>query len=423
MTVALQILAMAALFALSAFFSGSETILFSITPTQRRRIRDRNPAADRRIGKCLSDSARLLSTLLVGNTFVNFAVAALGYRLFASSLPGYGGFLAVPVMTALLLLLGEITPKQIALRRVEALAPACARLILFWGAALAPLNFMLKFATNAFTKSIQRERRALSDGELVSVLEAAAERGEFSSDDAEMVEGILRLSELCANDEMTPRVDMETYDVDLPPAEREAAVARTNHRHLPVIRRTPDIVDGVYDRETGAVEDARFVPETVTLDDLLVTFRKSGKPLAVVLDEYGGTAGLISPADILEVIFGARALGDGAIDEPKISQTGPRTWEIDARANLDEINRELGVCLEAEDADRLSGWVAFHAERLPHVGQEIEADGCRATILKRRRRRVTLVRLEVVNFPSADTDENILRETDEEVEKTEEDDA
>ena len=91
MTIALQILAMAALFALSAFFSGSETILFSVTPAQRRRIRDRNPAADRRIGKCLSDSARLLSTLLVGNTFVNFAVAALGYRLFARSLPGYGG--------------------------------------------------------------------------------------------------------------------------------------------------------------------------------------------------------------------------------------------------------------------------------------------------------------------------------------------
>ena len=423
MTIALQILAMAALFALSAFFSGSETILFSVTPAQRRRIRDRDPAADRRIGKCLSDSARLLSTLLVGNTFVNFAVAALGYRLFADSLPGFGGLIAVPAMTALLLLFGEITPKQIALRRVESLAPVCARLILFWGAALAPLNFLLKFATNAFTKSIRRERRALSDGELVSVLEEASERGEFSSEDAEMVEGILRLSELCANDEMTPRVDMETYDSDLPPAEREAAVARAKHRYLPVIKRTPDIVDGVYDRETGAVGDALFVPETVTLDDLLVTFRKSGKPLAVVLDEYGGTAGLISPSDILEVIFGARALGDGAIDDPKITQVGPRTWEIDARANLDEINRELGVDLEAEDADRLSGWVAFHAERLPHVGQEIEADGCRATILKRRRRRVTLVRLEVVSFPSADTDESILRETDEEVEKTEEDDA
>ena len=93
----------------------------------------------------------------------------------------------------------------------------------------------------------------------------------------------------------------------------------------------------------------------------------------------------------------------------------------DARASLDEINRELGIELDAGDADRLSGWVAYHAERLPHVGQEIEADGCRATILKRRKRRVSLVRLDVLEFPEVESDEEILAETDEAVEKTEED--
>ena len=417
----LQVVTILALFALSAFFSGAETILFSITPAQRQRIRERDAAADGRIGRCLSDSARLLSTLLVGNTLVNFAIAALGYRLFVRVLPSVGGLVAVPVMTAALLVFCEITPKQVALRRVEALAPECARLLLFWGAVLAPFNILLRFVSRAFAKALRRERRALSDGELVSVLEAASERGEFAPADAEMIEGVLRLSELCANDEMIPRVDMETYDLDLPEEARSAALGRCRHRHLPVIRRTPDAVEGVYDRRTGRVENALFVPETVTLDDLLVTFRRSGKPLAVVLDEYGGTAGLISPSDILEIIFGPQVFG-GAADEPAIVQTGPRTWEIDARANLDEINRELGIELEADDADRLSGWVAFHAERLPHVGQEIEADGCRATILRRRHRRVTLVRLEVLDFPSAESDESIIAETDEEVEKTEEDD-
>ncbi|MBR3221401.1 MAG: HlyC/CorC family transporter [Kiritimatiellae bacterium] len=418
----LQLLTMLVLFALSAFFSGSETILFSITPAQRQRIRERDAAADKRIGLCLSDSARLLSTLLVGNTLVNFAIASLGYRLFVRMIPVAGGLLAVPAMTVALLLFCEITPKQIALRRVEALAPACARLLLFWGTVFAPFNAVLHVVSSAFSKSLSRERRALSDGELVSVLEEASERGEFSAADAEMVEGVLRLSELSANDEMIPRVDMETYDLDLSEAARAAVLAGTTRRHLPVIRRTPDAVEGVYDRQTGRIEAALFVPETVTLDDLLVTFRRSGKPLAIVLDEYGGTAGLISPSDVLEIIFGPQVFGEGAAEEPAIVQTGPRTWEIDARANLDEINRELGVELEADDADRLSGWVAFHAERLPHVGQEIEADGCRATILRRRHRRVTLVRLEVMDFPPAASDEHIIEETDEEVEKTEEDD-
>ena len=415
---ALELVVLVALFALSFFFSGSETIVFSLTEAQRQRIRERNAAAGARVDECLSDSALLLSTLLVGNTLVNFAIAALGYRLFAEWIPA-GGLLAVPTMTVGLLFFGEITPKQIALRFAEELAPASARLLLFWRTVLAPFNFVLKSTTRAFRHGLERERRALSDAELVSVLEASAERGDFAPEDAEMIEGVLRLSELCANDEMTPRVDMQTYDVDLSPELREALVKAAKHRYLPVINRSPDVVMGVYDRKTGKTEDALFVPETVTLDDLLVTFRRSGKPLAIVLDEYGGTAGIISPDDILELIFGPSVFSRPEA-EPLISKKGEAIWEIDARANLDEVSREIGVELEAEDADRLSGWVAFHAERLPHVGQEIEADGCRVTILKRRRRRVSLVRLEVIERPEVETDEEILAETDEAVEKVEE---
>ena len=418
LVVLLQVLILVALFALSFFFSGSETILFSLTTAQRQRIAERDARAGARVAECLRDSALLLSTLLVGNTLVNFAIAALGYRLFVRSFPG-GGFLAVPVMTVALLLFGEITPKQIALRFAEKLALPCARLLLFWRMALTPFNILLKSVSHVFRRGLERERRALSDAELMSVLEASAERGDFAPEDAQMVEGVLRLSELCANDEMTPRVDMQVYDVDYPPDIREALLEVCRHRYLPVVNRTPDVVMGLYDRKTGRTEDALFVPETVTLDDLLVTFRRSGKPLAIVLDEYGGTAGLITPDDILELIFGPQVFTRPDA-EPLIVRKGETVWEVDARANLDEVNRELGVSLEAEDADRLSGWVAFHAERIPHVGQVIEADGCRVTILKRRHRRVSLVRVEVVSPPGVETDEEILAETDEAVEKAEE---
>jgi CBS domain containing-hemolysin-like protein len=196
-------------------------------------------------------------------------------------------------------------------------------------------------------------------------------------------------------------------------------VKSARHRYLPVINRSPDIIEGIWDRETGKIEDALFVPESVTLDDLLVTLKRSGKPLAVVLDEYGGTAGIIALADILELIFGPGVYGNPD-EEPAIVERGENLWEVDARANLDEVGRVLGVELEAGDADRISGWVAYHAERLPHVGQEIEADGCRATILKRRRRRVVSVLMKVETQPRA-TDEEILAETDEEVEKAVED--
>ena len=417
MTAAL--IALFPLFALSAFFSSAETVLFSLTGSQRARIKSRNPEADVRIGKCLDDQAALFSTLLVGNTFVNFAISTLGYYLLSSWIPS-GGWLAIPVMTVLLLLFGEITPKRLALKYTEEIAPLYARMLWFWRTILTPFNVVLRMSSRAFSPMLARERRALSDGELVSVMESAAEHGAVSAADAEMVEGVLRLSELCANDEMTPRVDIIGYDIDLDEAQRAASIAGVKHRYLPVFRRTPDNIEGVIDVNTGKIEDALFVPETVALDDLLATFAKSGKPLAIVMDEYGGTAGIISVDDILELIVGPGVFRNPDA-EPEIVQKGSSVWEIDAKASLDEINRTLDIELEAEDADRLSGWVQFHAERIPHVGQQIVADGCRATVLKRRHRRVVSVKLEVLERDASDSDWELIAETDKAVVRTEED--
>ena len=399
-----------ALILLSAFFSSAETVFFSLTGAQRANIRKRSPRSDAMISRCLDDKAILFSTLLVGNTFVNFAIASIGYRIFLRWVPGLT-WLSVPAVTLLLLVFGEIAPKRAALRMAEQLAPTYAYVLLFWKFLLTPFNVVLRFSSKAFAPALARERRALSDEELVSVLESAAEHGDVSEQDVEMVEGVLRLSELSANDEMTPRVDMDAVDLDWSEADRAAALAASRHRHLPVYRRTPDAIEGVIERETGKIEDALFVPETVALDDLIVTFAKSKKPLAIVLDEYGGTAGIISPDDILELIVGPKVFAQPGT-EPQISKVGENTWDIDARASLEEINRELDLELEAEDADRLSGWVQFHAERIPHVGQQIVADGCRATVLKRRHRRVTLVRMEVVSRHEIVDDAEIMADTD-----------
>lgn len=214
-------------------------------------------------------------------------------------------------------------------------------------------------------------------------------------------------------------VTIEGYDSDYPETVRNERLLSCRHRYLPVYKRTPDAIEGVIDTMTGEIEDALFVPEAVTLDDLLVTFRKSKKPMAIVIDEFGGTAGIITLNDVMEIIMGPGVFGKSD-EEPSLVRKTRNTWVIDGRASLDEINRELGVELEAEDADRLSGWVAFHAERIPHVGQQIEAQGCRATILKRRKHRVTSVKLEVLAYPETDSDEELLAETDEAVEKTEE---
>jgi CBS domain containing-hemolysin-like protein len=399
------------LIVLSAFFSGSETVLFSLSPIQVQRIRNRNPATGARLEALLGDPALLLSTLLVGNTLVNFAIASVGFGMIHSFVPAaWGAAIAIPLMTIVLVLFGEVMPKSVAIANAERLAPMCSRLLLFWLWLLRPFNLVLTAGSRIFKKSLRRERRALSNDELRTMVEVGEEQGVLDAEEVSMVEGIMRLSELKASDEMTPRVDIVGLDLDTP-IERQLEVARSTHfRHMPVYTRTPDAIEGFVDvtrflldadHDAGkAVSPALFVPENVSLDDLLVTFQRSGKHIACVLDEYGGTAGLITRGDILELIAAPVSKGDEK-ENPDFQRIRDDAWFVHGTVSLEDLNLRLDLALEADNADRLAGWITFHAGRLLQPGQSIEAQGCRATVRRMRKRRIDLVQLEVLERPEA----------------------
>ena len=401
------------LISLSAFFSGSETILFSLSPIQVQRIRNRNAVAGARLERLLGDPAMMLSTLLVGNTLVNFAIASLGYMVIHALVPSWGTAIAIPLMTLTLLLFGEVTPKRVAISHAERLAPLFSRLVLFWMWLLRPFNMVLTSSSRIFKKSLRRERRALSNDELRTVVEVGQEQGVLDAEEASMVDGIMRLSELKASDEMTPRVDMVGLDLDTPVEMQVESARKAHFRHLPVYVRTPDATEGFVDAAQflldpahdvrKATSPALFVPENVSLDDLLVTFQRSGKHIACVLDEYGGTAGLITRGDILELITAPVATGRGE-ERPGIQRVKDDVWLIDGTVSLDEINRQLDLALEADNADRIAGWITFHAGRLPQAGQSVEAQGCRATIRRLRKRRIDAIQLEVLERPEEDSE-------------------
>ncbi|HRR33515.1 MAG TPA: hemolysin family protein [Kiritimatiellia bacterium] len=407
------------LFALSAFFSGCETVLFSLSPIQVQRIRNRHAAAGRRLETLLADPALILSTLLVGNSLVNFAIASVGYILVKAMIPHWGEVVAIPLMTVSLLLFGEVTPKRIAVIHAERLAPLCSQLLLFWLWLLRPFNVVLTSASRIFKKSLRRERRALSNDELLTVVEVGEEQGVIDEEEASMVDGILRLSELKASDEMTPRVDMVGIDLDTP-VEQQVAIARgAGHRYLPVYVRTPDAIEGFLDTVQflldpahdvrKATRQALFVPENVSLDDLLVTFQRSGKHIACVLDEYGGTAGLITRGDILELITDPVTSAKEEDDSP-IRRVGPDVWLLEGTVSLEEVNHELDLQLEADDADRIAGWVTFHAGRLLKTGQCVVAQGCRVTVRRMRKQRIEAVQLEVLERPDEDALEQVVND-------------
>ncbi len=308
----LTISALFVLFLLSAFFSASETVLFSLTPLQVRRLKDRSPAVGARVVRWREDPSRVLSSILAGNTLVNFAIAGIGYLLLERTVPGYAEVVSVPLFTLLLLIFGEIVPKQFALRHAERLAPGCTRALKVCLVLLTPFSRLMVAGSRVFGNLLTRERRALSDDEMRTIVESAAASGELDREEASMVEGVMRLPDLYALNEMTPRVHLVGVETSLSDAEKIAVAEASDYPFLPVYRGDMDHVEGFLDTERLLADPARRVSDAVErplrvsehegLDDLLVLFMKTGRKIALVTDRWGGTAGVITRGDILELI-------------------------------------------------------------------------------------------------------------------------
>ncbi|MBR1870330.1 MAG: DUF21 domain-containing protein [Kiritimatiellae bacterium] len=294
--------ATAVLFCLSAFFSASETVLFSLTPKSRRRMAAKKSKTAAAIEEWLKDPALPLATILAGNTLVNFALVGTGYLALKEIWPRGAEAATVPLFTILLLVFGEVSPKQYAMRHAEGLAAPCVKMLKFWMVALRPLSKPMVAARRVFGEFLTRERRPLSDHEFKVVVRSAAKNGIIDSDEADMVEGVMRLTELYAVNEMTPRVRMQGLKAELSPGEMAREAREVAHSFLPVYRGSLDCVDGFYDKAAGVVQKPLEVRDSDRLDDVLVAMVKKSQRVALVQDRWGGTAGMITRGDILEVL-------------------------------------------------------------------------------------------------------------------------
>jgi putative hemolysin len=389
----------------SAFFSSAETALFSLNSVHVHRIRRKRKASGEAIESLLSAPSQLLSTILIGNTLVNVAAAGLGFVVAEGLFPDYGEAVAIPAMTILLLILGEVAPKRLAMRHPERLAvmysPTLKRLI----SVFMPFRLMLAWVSGLFMKEPRMPQKSLSEDEFRTVVEVGEEEGVLDEEEREMVDGIIRLEETQASDIMTPRVDLVGIDMDDSPEKRKKAINDVRYRYLPVYTDSLDNVHGFLDvpryRLSGEEDFAKSmvapysIPETAPLDTLLSAFQKENKRVAIVVDEYGGTAGLVTRGDILEEIVDDV---DAEYGEEKLSiqEMGQNKWLINGNTSLEDINYELDTTLDAEGADRIAGWVNVQAERIPRKGEVVTAQGCRVIVEQRRKNRITLVLLEKI---------------------------
>ena len=395
--------ALVVLLFLAAFFASAETALFALTPVQIHRIRRHRPRIAQRIEQILAAPTDLLSALLIGNTVASVTAANLGFVVAERLVPGHGEAIAIPAMTLILILFGEVTPKRFAVRRPELLAAhyvAPLRIVLW---VMAPARAVIDRITRGFRRYLEPAQAGITGEELLTAVDVGHEEGVLNKDERLMIDGIIRLESLHATDVMTPRVDLVGIDLNGSPAAYVDLARKARFHHLPVYRGSLDQVEGFLDVRHYLLDPAHdlkaatlphyFVPDTAPLDTLLTTFQQQDRRLAMVVDEYGGTAGLITRGDILDEIVEFSNVERGGAKLP-IEPAGPHRWLVDGATSLEEINYELDLKLTAEGAGRIAGWVSAHAERLPKTGDVIEAQQCRVSVLQMRKHRVTTVLIE-----------------------------
>lgn len=414
----LQLIALFILLVLSALFSGSETALFSLSAIQLQSFR--NAGGFRaRIVALLSNPAKVLSTILIGNTLVNTMIAAVGLSLLSSFdfFRPHAATWAILILTPLLLLFGELAPKRIAVRRPDAFTALIAAPVCFCFTLFSPLRFLLELFAARLKPLLRPERKSLSDEELLTAIELSAESGMLDSDERHMVDGIMQLSSMTAADVMTPRVDFVGIDLDEPEESYLAQIKSAEFHFLPVYENTPDAIQSFLDVRAYLLDPAHnferatrkpiYVPETATLDDILITMQRSRRHIVCIMDEYGGTAGLVTRSDILEILTGVIPSFEEKPEEDIVKSDRPDSWIIDGDTSLEEINHALNLELEAEGADRISGWILAQAGRFVRTGESVEAQNCRVRVLKHKKLRILSVELEILPPAANEVDESI----------------
>ncbi len=401
----LQVLSLILLLGLSALFSSSEVAFFSMDPLRIRRLGEKDATAAARIKSLISPPTRLLSTILISNMAINVVVSVVGFALAENLFPGRGEGVAIVGMTLLLLIFGEISPKRIAMYWPEILCAWYAPILMATMKALTPVRIGLEKITETFHHVFRPRGRTLSEDEFASVVEMSEEEGVLQESERAMVKSVIRLEDLQAKDVMTPRVDIIGIDLQDSPSDPVTVARRTPLRQIPLYREQLDRIEGLLDTRRFLLDpghDLRnawmpplFVPETCPLDKMLAQFLRERKRAAVVVDEYGGTAGIVTRGDILEEITGDID-DEHAAHKLLFESMGPNRWLVDGRVSLEEINTRLDLDLEAEGVDRLAGWIAAQLERMPQVGESVDAQSCRATVQHMRQHRITLAQLEKI---------------------------
>lgn len=405
---------------LSAFFSGVETAFVSLSDIRIQHLLEEKKRGISLVKALKDNYQRLIITILVGNNLVNIAASSIATSIAIEIFESNALGIAVGIMTLVILIFGEIIPKNIAIAKNEMIAVATAPIIQALQYVLFPIIKLLEMFTLFISKPFEGEQDPIiTESEIKSVVSLGEEAGEVEEDERIMIHNIFRFSDLQVSEIMTDRTQIFSIDGESNLADVIHDIIQKGFSRIPVYNTDPDNIAGIlYIKDVlkafssnednteikNLVRPAMFIPETMLLDDLLQEFQKEKIHIALVADEHGGISGLITIEDVLEEIVG-EIYDETDKEHIMIRKVGDLKSIVKGEAEIEDVNRELDLDLDEQgDYETISGFILSHLRHIPEAGEELKIGNTVIRITKADEKRI--VEVEVEQRPDSDEETN-----------------
>lgn len=373
----------------SSFFSSSETAFSGANMIRIKNYAEEKKKGARRALYILEHYDKTLSTILVGNNFVNIASTTICAYIFGKFIlnPTLANVLNTVIMTIIILIFGEILPKSIAKANPEKYALKFSGILFFLMKVLTPITFFFGLMQKAATRKSKTNEPTVTEDELESIIDTMEEEGVLDSDNANLIQGILDMGERTVYDIMTPRVDMIAIDKTATFDEVKAVFEESQFSRIPVYFEDKDTIIGLLNQKDFMIQMLKnkefnlseimtkplFVTEPMKVDDLIRKMQKEKKHLAIVLDEYGGTSGLVTMEDALEEMVGEIYDEHDEVETSPIVKNGENAFKVDPEITIEDLFEYLEIeHLPESDYSSVGGMLYEMSESLPVVGQTFE---------------------------------------------------
>ncbi len=393
----------------SAFFSASETALTSLNKIKLRNMVEENVKNADKIQKLIDDPNRLLSSILIGNNLVNNAAASLTTMIAVSLLGGQSGVgAATMIITIIILIFGEITPKTLASQNAEKVSIGVAKIISGVVIISTPVVKVMNLITNGLIRILGGDTSGktptITEAELKTMVNVSHEEGVLEVDERRMINNVFDFGDSKAKDVMTPRTDMICVEDNITYDEIVSIFKEERFSRLPVYHESVDNIVGIlyvkdiifidveHFKTTDYMREPFFTYESKPISELFSEMRNNRIPAAIVLDEYGGTSGLVTLEDMVEEIVGDIA-DEYDEQEQEIEVIKEDEFVVDGSTRLEDVNEMIGLHLESEDFDTIGGYVIGILGSLPDGGEEVEENGIKIVVEEVDKNRIEKLRI------------------------------